>query len=71
MSTKILKKLTLLPRVGARLENYSFYWPLAVRDECWYDMENAIGTIPEPTLVGQKFNVDSELWALALQKLKK
>ena len=63
--------VSCMHRVGTRLENSSFYWPLAVRDECWYDMENVIGTIPEPTLVGQKYNVDSELWALALQKLKK
>jgi hypothetical protein len=63
--------VSCMHRVGSRLENSSFYWPLAVRDECWYDMEKVIGTIPEPTLVGQKYNVDSELWALALQKLKK
>ncbi|CAC5405966.1 unnamed protein product [Mytilus coruscus] len=46
--------LSCMHRIG-NLENPSFYWPLAVRDECWYGMENVLGTIPKPKLVGQKF----------------
>ncbi|CAC5422422.1 unnamed protein product [Mytilus coruscus] len=52
------------------LENPSFYWPLAVRDECWYDMENVLGSIPEPKLVGQKYIVDASLWKQALEMIK-
>ncbi|VDI30724.1 Hypothetical predicted protein [Mytilus galloprovincialis] len=61
--------VSCMHRIG-NLDNPSFYWPLAVRDECWYDMENVLGTIPEPKLVGQKYIVDVSLWKQALEMIK-
>ena len=57
-------------RVGRNLKTCTFYWPLAVRDECWYSMDKIVELIPKPKLVGQKYYVDENLWERALKKIK-
>ncbi|CAG2232244.1 unnamed protein product [Mytilus edulis] len=61
--------VTCMHRLGKTLRTSTFYWPLAVRDKCWYGMDKIIGVIPEPRLVGQKYFVDNQLWESALRKL--
>ena len=55
-------------RVGRSLKDCSFYWPKAVKDICWYEMENVLAVIPEPELKNRKYFVNPELWNFALQK---
>lgn len=57
-------------RVGRDFKSYSFYWPKAVKDECWYSIEDVLAIIPQPHAVGRKFYVDATLWKNAINKTK-
>lgn len=57
-------------RVGRDLKSCSFYWPKAVKDECWYSIEDVLAIIPQPHAVGRKFYVDAALWKNAINKTK-
>lgn len=49
-------------RVGRSADSYAFYWPKAVKDECWYKMEDVLAVIPEPQLVNRKYHVAESVW---------
>lgn len=57
-------------RVGRDFKSCSFYWPKAVKDECWYSIEDVLAIIPQPHAVGRKFYVDATLWKNAINKTK-
>lgn len=57
-------------RVGRDIKSSSFYWPKAVKDECWYCFEDVLAVIPPPHAVGRKFYVDATLWENAVNKTK-
>jgi hypothetical protein len=48
-------------RVGKTAEDFAFYWPKAVKDECWYEMEDVLRVIQEPTQVNRKYYVNKEI----------
>ena len=57
-----------MQRVGRSLKDCCFYWLKAVKDICWYEMENVLVVIPDPELKNRKYFVNAELRNFAIQK---
>lgn len=56
-------------RVGNHVDEYSFYWPKAVKDECWYQIKDVLHVIKEPKLLNRKYYVDKEILKSAYKNL--
>ena len=64
MDTYIYIKNTLYAsgRKGIKKNAGTYYWPKAVKDECWYNMDDVLAVISEPKLENRKFQVDENTW---------
>lgn len=59
--------------VGRKISN-RFYWPKKIIDRCWYDHENILAVIPEPTKITGSFShykIEENIWEYIIMQLNK
>ena len=59
--------------VGRKNSN-RFYWPKKIIDRCWYDHENILAVIPEPTKITGSFShykIEENIWDYIIMQLNK
>ena len=57
-----------------RKESNCFYWPKKIIDRCWYDFENILAIIPEPSRISgcyTHFKVHGNVWDSVLEEISK
>ncbi|CAC5383347.1 unnamed protein product [Mytilus coruscus] len=59
-------------RVGKK-DNNCFFWPRTIKDKCWYEFDDVLAVIPEPTKIDGSYShykIDQDIWNQITDELK-